>query len=40
MTKLDSALLLFDLRHLPETLRPSYRLARDRDGIFLRPFIR
>ena len=30
----------FVLRHLPETLRRSHRLARDRDGTFSRPFVR
>ena len=36
MTKLDSALLSFELRHLPKTLGRSRALARDRDGTFSR----
>jgi hypothetical protein len=38
--KLDSALLSFELRHLPKTLRPSHRLCGGRDGNFSRPCAR
>ena len=40
MTKLDSALLSFELRHLPKILRPSHRLCGGRDGTFSRPCAR